>query len=155
MPLQLFCCPKICKLQGELPHFAMCEKIVLQFDIVVCYTVLMQITCGGQHLQKEIADKILVKRLAPRFLSPVEGESNGAGSGQWGGGGGGGAPAAQPPSRPATQPQPPNRLATILCWALHFCILPLCLCSQDYMMMMCLCSRYWYNFHAPTFVMFV
>jgi|Transcript_78454 hypothetical protein len=71
MPLQLFCCPKICKLQGELPHFAMCEKIVLQFDIVVCYTVLMQITCGGQHLQKEIADKILVKRLAPRFLSPL------------------------------------------------------------------------------------
>ena len=84
------------------------------------------------------------------------------------GAGGGGAPAAQPPSRPATQPpshpatQPPCHLATQLSShialglaLLHFASLPLCLCSQDYMMMMCLCSRYWYNFHAPTFVMFV
>ena len=63
-------------------------------------------------------------------------------------GGGGGALAAQPPSHPASHlvTQPPNRTATILCWALHFCILPLCLCSQDYMMMMCLCCRYWYDF---------
>ena len=48
------------------------------------------------------------------------------------GGEGGGALAGQTPSCPATQPpshpashlvtQPPNRLATILCWALHFCL---------------------------------
>ena len=75
-----------------------------------------------------------------RALGPV---LVGGGRG-WGGGGGGlwppGHPATQPPSHLATQPpshtQPPSRVVTILGWALHFCILPLCLCSEDHIKMM-------------------
>ena len=91
---------------------------------------------------------------------PVSGGEGAGGGGGGGGGGGSSRPATQPPSHPATQPpchlatQPSSHIALGLA-LLHFASLPLCLCSQDSMMMMCLCGRYWYNFHAPTFVMFV
>ena len=48
---------------------------------------------------------------------------HGACSSPWGGGGG--SISCPTTSHPASHlvTQPPNRLATILCWALHFCIL--------------------------------